>query len=142
MKKLLVIFLMGAGMTINTHAQPPGNGSVPAAVTTAFARQFPGATKVKWAVKDGQYEARFKQKRQEMSAVYAADGSLGEMEQEIEVWQLPLPVIDYVEQHYGGSIKEAAKVTKANGEINYEASVKGREVVFDASCAFLQEEKK
>lgn len=127
-------------MTISTYAQQPGNGSVPEAVTTAFARQFPGV-KAHWQVRDGEYEARFKQKRQVRSAVYNADGSLAATEQGIEVWQLPLPVIDYVEQHYGGSIKEAAKVTKANGEINYEANVKGREVVFDASCAFVKEEK-
>jgi hypothetical protein len=141
MKRLIGIFLVGAGLTLNAHAQHNTN-DVPAAVTTAFAQQFPGSSKVKWVEKDGEYEARFKQKRQEMSAVYKADGTLAATEHEIEVWQLPLPVIEYVEQHYGGSIKEAARVTRADGQINYEAVLKDREVLFDASCTFLEEEKR
>lgn len=133
MKKLFALFLVGAGLSLSTHAQNPGNDEVPAAVKTAFAQQFPG-TAAKWDKQGDQYEAHFKQKRQEMSAVFEADGTLAATEQRIKVWQLPLPVIDYVEQHYGSSIKEAAKVTRANGEINYEASVKGEELLFDAGC--------
>jgi uncharacterized iron-regulated protein len=139
MKKLLGLFMIGAGLSINAHAQKHTGEDVPAAVKTAFAQQFPGTT-ARWVKTGEQYEAHFKHRRQEISAVYNADGTLSETEHEIEVWQLPLPVIDYVEQHYGGSIREAAKVTKANGEINYEATVKGKEVLFDASCAFLKEE--
>lgn len=132
--------MIGAGLSIGAHAQKHTGEDVPAAVKTAFAQQFPGMD-ARWARTADQYEAHFKHKRQEMSAVYTADGTLTETETEIKVSQLPLPVIDYVEQHYGGSsIREAARVTKANGEINYEATVKGKEVLFDASCAFLKEE--
>lgn len=131
--------MIGAGLSIGAHAQQ--HEDVPAAVKTAFAQQFPGTT-ARWVKTADGYEAHFKNKRLDASAVYGADGSLAAMEQEIKVSQLPLPVIDYVEQHYGGSIREAAKVTRANGEINYEATVKGKEVVFDASCAFVKEESK
>lgn len=141
MKKLIGLFLVGAGLSINAHAQKHTNIEVPAAVKTAFTQQY-GSTSARWTKSGEEYEAHFKHNRQEMSAVYAPDGTLAATETELKVWQLPLPVIDYVEQHYGSSIKDAAKVTKANGEINYEAVVKGKEVVFDASCALVKEEGK
>lgn len=140
MKKLFALFLLGAGLSIDAPAQKL-NDEVPAAVQTAFARQFPG-TGARWEKEAEQYVAHFRQKRLDMSVAYTADGTLSRMEEEIKVWQLPLPVRDYVEQHYGDEPREAAKVTRANGEINYEATVKGREVLFDASCAFLEEEIK
>jgi hypothetical protein len=47
-----------------------------------------------------------------------------------------------MKQHYPGiAIGEAARITKANGETNYEAEIKGKDVVFDAKGKFLKEEK-
>jgi hypothetical protein len=31
-----------------------------------------------------------------------------------------------------------AKITKANGEVNYEAEVKGQDLIFDANGRFLK----
>lgn len=137
MKKLVGLFLVGMVLSVGAQAQKHPGVDVPAAVKTAFAKQYPG-TGAQWIKEGDRYEARFKQKRQQLAAVYNADGSLAETELAIKVSQLPLPVVDYMEQHYGGSISEAAKVTKANGEINYEATSKGKEVVFDASCALVE----
>lgn len=133
--------MIGAGLSIGVHAQQHSNEEVPAAVKTAFAQKFPGMT-ARWVKTGDQYEALFKQKRQKMSAVFAADGTIKETEREIKVRELPLPVRDYVEQHYkGADIKEAARITRADGQINYEAGLEDKEVVFDAGCNFLKEEK-
>lgn len=130
---------MVAGLSIGTYAQKHTGDEVPAAVKTAFAQRFPG-TAARWEKQGSQYGAYFKQKRREMSAVFEANGTLAETEQEIRVSQLPLPVVEYVAQHYRGSkITEATKVTKANGEINYKACIKGRDMLFDASCTYLTE---
>ena len=141
MKKLFLLFLLGAGLSIDAPAQRNYNDEIPAAVRTAFTQQFPG-TEASWAKEGDQYVAHFRQKRLDMNIRYNAEGAVTRMEEEIKVWQLPLPVIEYMEQHYGDTPKEAAKVTRANGEINYEAQVNGKEVVFDASCAVLEEETK
>lgn len=141
MKKLIAVFMFSAGISLSAPAQKHYNDEVPAPVKTAFTQQFPGINP-RWAKEADQYVAHFRQKRQDISVQYAADGTRTRLEEELKVWQLPLPVIEYMEQHYGDAPKEGAKVTRANGEINYEATVKGREVLFDASCTVLEEETK
>lgn len=139
MKKLWGIILIIAGLSSGAHAQKHTGDQIPAAVKTAFGQQFPGIA-ARWEKLGDQYGAYFRQKRMEMSVVYEADGTLAETEQQIRVSQLPLPVVEYVEQHYRGSkITEATKVTKANGEINYKACIKGKDMLFDASCTYLTE---
>lgn len=139
MKKLLGLWLVAAALSSGAYGQKHTGDVVPSAVKEAFARQFPG-TDARWEKLGDQYGAYFKQRRLEMSAVYTGDGTLTETEQEIKVSQLPRPVVDYVVQHYRGSkITEAAKVTRANGEINYKACIKGRDMLFDASCTYLTE---
>jgi hypothetical protein len=141
MKKLFGFFLLGLGLSFGTYAQNRAGGEVPATIKTAFAKQFPGTT-AKWVNKGDLYEARFKQKHQEMSAVFAADGALAETAMELKVAQLPLPVKDYMDQHYKRfKIKEAKRITKANGQINYEVCMEDKDVRFDASCILLTEEK-
>ena len=41
----------------------------------------------------------------------------------------------------GKNIKEGAKITKADGTVNYEAEVNGTDVIFDASGKFIKEAK-
>jgi len=114
----------------------------PAAAKAAFQKAFPGATKVKWGKEDADFEVNFSQSGKEMSAVYDAAGTLKETEEEIKVSALPASVTAYVKQHYkGAAIKEAAKITKPGGEINYEAEVNKTDVLFDADGNFLKEAK-
>jgi hypothetical protein len=59
-----------------------------------------------------------------------------------EVAALPANVVAYVKAHYkGAAIKEGAKITKADGTINYEAEVNKMDVVFDANGKFIKEAK-
>lgn len=97
---------------------------------------------MKWEKEAANYEVNFVQGGHEMSALFNSAGTLEETEMEIKAAQLPASVTSYVQQHYKGSkIKEAAKITKGNGEVNYEAEVKGMDVLFDASGKFLKEVK-
>ncbi len=116
------------------------NVNVPAAVKQAFQKQYPG-TKAEWDNEDGKYEAGFKYNGHEMSVLYNANGSVEETEMEIPVSQLPAAATSYLTEHKMGKIGEAAKITKANGEVNYEAEVKGKDVIFDAAGKFLKEVK-
>jgi hypothetical protein len=134
MKKLIVLAFAITSISLGAYAQQKVSASkVPPAVKTSFAKQFPG-TKVSWELENGNYEAGFEQQGHEMAALFQANGALIESEVEIKISELPATVTDYVKSHYKGSkIKEAAKITKASGEVNYEAEVNGKDVIFDSN---------
>jgi hypothetical protein len=141
MKKILMISALTTAVVISVCAQKIDAAKVPAAVKTAFAKQYPGAT-VKWEKEDGKYEAGFKQNGNAMSALFEANGTMTESEMDIKIADLPAPVLAYVKEHYKGkTIKEGAKITKADGTVNYEAEVAGKDVIFDANGKFLKEVK-
>lgn len=118
------------------------SAKAPAAAQAAFQKAFPGATKVKWEKENADYEVNFTQGKKELSAVYDAAGILKETEEEIAVSALPATVAPYIKQHYkGATIKEAAKITKANGEVNYEAELNKMDVIFDKDGKFIKEAK-
>ena len=113
---------------------------VPTTAKTAFTKAFPNATKVKWDKENNDFEANFVLNGKEMSAVYDSNGILMETEEAIKISELPDGVADYVRKHYHDTIvKEASKITKANGEINYEAEIKGKDVLFDSSGKFIRD---
>ncbi len=114
----------------------------PQAARAAFVKAFPGSSNVRWVKEDANYEAEFKQNSKVMSAVFDNKGTLMETEVNIKTSELPAPVLQYVKEHYkGASIKEAAKITKPNGEVNYEAEVKKANLLFDANGKFIKEDK-
>jgi hypothetical protein len=138
---LSVCIIALAASSVFSQAKPK-QAAVPAAAKTAFEKAFPGASKIKWGKEKTDYEVNFVQKGQEMAAVYDAGGNLKETEVDIKQSALPQPVLDYIKQHYKGApVKEAAKITKAGGEVNYEAEVNKKDVIFDATGKFLREEK-
>lgn len=129
-------------VTFSACGQKVKEKDVPAVVKEAFQKQFAGAKEVEWEKEEGKYEVEFEQNDQEMSAVFTADGMLEETEIEIKKEALPSAVLTYLNTNYRGEkIKEAAKITKANGEVNYEAEVKGKDLMFDANGNFLMEKK-
>lgn len=114
----------------------------PAAVKAAFTKAFPNATKIKYEKEDGNYEVSFVDKGNEMSVIYNAKGALQESEHEMKVSALPPAITAYMKEHYKGiSVKGAAKITKTDGSINYEAALKGKDVIFDANGKFIKEMK-
>ncbi|NTE00384.1 hypothetical protein G6M26_30635 [Agrobacterium tumefaciens] len=128
MKKLLGIFLLLCGTVTITVAQKVAAAKVPSTVKTSFAKNHPGV-KVNWELEKQNYEAGFTLKGKETSEVYSAAGSLLETEISIHSNELPAAVLAKLK---GMKIAEAAKITKADGTVNYEAEVKGKDLLFDA----------
>ncbi len=140
MKKITMIAVI-VSLAFTAAAQKLKQNDVPAAVKQSFAKLFPGAA-AKWEKEDGKYEAEFKQGGNEMSAVFESAGTFVESETEIKVSELPSAVAAYVKEHYKNkSIKEGAKITKADGTVNYEAEVGGKDIIFDANGKFIKEVK-
>ena len=133
--------MVSAVVSVTACTQKLDASKVPVPVKESFARQFPGAA-AKWVKEDEKYEAGFKQGGHEMSAVFEASGTLTESEMEIPLAELPAAVKSYIKTHYNGaSIKEAAKITNATGKIEYEAAIKGKDIICDADGNFIKEVK-
>jgi hypothetical protein len=134
------IIVLACLLSFTAMAQKMPASGVPKSVRENFAKEFPEVKSEKWMKeKDGGYEAAFKQKGVEMSATFNATGSLRETETEIATSNLPSACVKYIQEHYKGSrIKEAARLKLADGSTEYEAEVKGIDVIFDANGSFLR----
>jgi hypothetical protein len=115
--------------------------AVPTSVKQGFTRQYPGLTP-RWEKEDGNYEASFHRNGRSMSVVMSPGGTILETETDIKVSELPTEALFYLKTHYKGhTIKEASKIEKRGGEINYEAMVKGSDVMFNVNGKYLREIK-
>lgn len=77
------------------------------------------------------YEVNFELNSKEMSAVFTSTGQFLEKEEEIAMKDLPVKAVAYLKQQYSHTkIKEVARITKANGTIEYEAEVNKTDLVF------------
>ena len=140
MKKLLILVLATALLT-HLQAQKISAAKVPASVTNAFKKQNPDVKSVTWEAENGNFEANYKKGGGNYSEVFDKNGNLLETEVDIKVSQLPAAVPGYVKSHYKSSIKEASKITKANGEVEYEAALSDKDVIFDVNGKYLKEVK-
>jgi len=112
-----------------TYTQKIAAVKVPAKVKVAFVKLH-GSTKVSWEMEKLDYEAGFTLNGKEASEVYSTAGLLLESEVEIKVSELP----DAIKLKLKAKkITEAAKLTKASGEVLYEAKVGGKDLLFDAN---------
>ena len=137
-----MLLILAAGCAMQGRSQKLDASKVPGPVKDGFAKQYPKVSKVKWEMENGQYEATFKLDGNSMSTLQDASGKITETETEIKAADLPAAVKSYVGEHYKGhSIREAAKIIKADGSINYEAEVKEKNLVFDSNGKFIKEEK-
>lgn len=143
MKKLVLAMAL---MSLSTFAysqekkEKKENVEVPAVVEKAFQKAFPN-TKAEWEDENGKFEGSFKYKGQEMSVVYNAQGTLEEKETEIKAAQLPAAASSYIAKNKLGKIKEAAKITKADGTVMYEAEVATGDALFDSKGIFIKLQK-
>lgn len=141
MKRALTVLLIIAGSIFSTQAQSIKESQVPLAAKEAFQKQYPH-TRAKWEKEKSAYEVNFKIGNKIMSAVIDKSGVIIETETDIAVNELPENAKKYLNAHYKNiKVTEAAKIVKANGEINYEGEVNGKDMIFDESGKFIKEAK-
>ncbi len=140
--KKIVLMLVAAMITSLTFAQKIKDTEVPTAVKVAFKKNYPTAKEAKWEKENGNYEVNFDLNKVDNSVLMDDKGNILETEVEIELSQLPLGVLEYVKANYSGQkVKEAAKITNANGTVTYEAEIKGKDLIFDSNGKFIKESK-
>lgn len=114
----------------------------PENVKAAFSKAYPGIKEVKWEKEDGNYEASFKNEGNDVSVIYSPKAVLLESEIEMSPASLVPAIQSYMALHYKlMPIKGAAKITRSNGKIEYEAAIKGKDILFDSNGKFLKEDK-
>jgi len=120
MKKIMMILAI-VMITSCSFAKTP-----PKAVSDAFTKKFPSATKVSWG-KEGpkEWEAEFTLNGEKISANFTEDGSWLETEQEIKAANLPKAVLESVKMKYNDwKIAEADKTETAKYGTIYEVDMK------------------
>jgi hypothetical protein len=137
--KKLVFSLTPLFLFINLSAQKLKDAQIPSAVRTSFQKQYPGL-QGKWDKEDNNYEVSFQKDGKAMSLVIQNDGTIVETETVIPISDLPSAALSFMKSRYNhNKIKEAARIIKGNGEVNYEAEINKRDILFDANGKFLKE---
>ena len=130
---MLFAFCIGSSIAANAQKTPP------TAVVTTFNQKFQNVEDLEWEQeKNGEWEAEFEQNDIESSASFSTDGKWLETETEIKTADLPAPVLAALK---GKKVKEAARILRADGSTVYEAEVKRKDMIFDASGKILSEGK-
>ena len=141
MKKQFIVTVVLGVIALFARGQKLNESQIPATVKATFQKQYP-SVKASWNKEDANYEANFKQSGKAMSAVIDKNGTIVETETDIPVTDLPKSAQDYIKKNYPGTkIEEAARIVKANGEVNYEAEVHHKDVIFDANGKYIKEAK-
>ena len=114
---------------------------LPVAVQHSFLKQYTGIT-AQWEKEKENYEAGFKKNGETISLLYNTGGILIESETTIAVAQLSEEIKNYIKATYNNAaIKGAAKITLANGNVEFEAAIKGKDIMFNENGKFLREIK-
>jgi len=138
--KTTMLIALGLMTASSLRAQKLKEADVPTAVKEAFRKSYPLAKQITWEHESPNYEAGFKIEKTEYSAVYDSSGNLIETETGIRVDQLPATARTYIAKTYPNArISEAAKITDANKVVSYEAELKGKDLIFDSTGAFVKE---
>jgi len=142
MKKILIMAATVLVTSGTAFAQKMKSDDVPMKVKDAFAKKYPGH-KAEWEKEGADYEAEFDLNKVESSAVFSADGSFRELEQEIKTSELPKAVTEYCSRNFADhKLSEAARITDGAGKVSYEAEMaKGKEhfdALFDQQGNFIK----
>jgi hypothetical protein len=139
--KKTILLLAAVLLGFAANAQTIKEADVPAGVKAAFTKLYPAAKVKKWEKENGNYEAEFDYNKVETSVLIGPNNNLLETEIEIKVAELPKAVSDYCTKNMPGKkIKEASKITSADGKVSYEAEVDEADYIFDASGTFIKKE--
>ena len=140
MKKIILSSIMLGSIIGIAAGQDLKKSGVPEVVKTELSKKYPAAKKVTWEKEKGNFEANWGGKSgEDMSVLFAPDGTFIEQVAAIDPKDLPSGVAVYVKQNYKGlKIAEAGKVTDAKGITMYEAEVHGKDLLFDEKGNFIK----
>ena len=147
MKILMTLLLSVALLSSSAFAQKISADKVPAAVSSAFNKKFPTATKIIWSMENKtEYEAEFMFNGEGVSANFDNTGKWLETEIEMKVTDLPETIKTALTKDFDGyRVKEASKMETDKYGKCFEVEIqKGEErfdVLYSADGKILNKEK-
>lgn len=145
--KSTLVFVIAATFTLFVSCgekNKEANLSVPQKVKNCFMADFSGKSDVSWEQEGDFYEAEYTENGIEISVLYDAKGKQISKETEISADALPVPVVDYITQHFSGvTIEEAEMLEDAEGTfyiVEIESDNQETELKFDQSGNYAGEE--
>lgn len=148
---IILIALLAMLSQANAGEKELSKDKVPKAVLEAFEKAFPNVKAMKFEKENFKgaeaYEVEYKDSGKEYEALYSADGTLLQKEEEIDVKALPETVVNAVKKaHPKGKIKEAEKLMNPDGSLaGFEVEIKTpkgkHELELDVDGQILRTEK-
>lgn len=141
MKKVLAVGLMCFSM-MAANAQKLNEADVPVIIKNAFVKMYPGIKEAQWNKEGNLYKASFVEENYRGSVSFNENGKWTERETAIPVKSLPVIIKNYIEVNYKNRrITAAAKITKAFGEMQYKATIEGKNILFTKDGSFIKDIK-
>lgn len=143
MMNVKIRMVMACSMAFSACTGGMSGRQPPEKIVAAFDRMYPQAHVTKWNDEPPIWEAKYTLGTMSGAVSFDANAEVTETELVIPENQLraPLSVHEYITAHYPKErIQHCELVTKQNGTVTYEIQITGKELVFDAQGAFLQEE--
>lgn len=129
---LLLSFVIAGGLIA-------GDAEIPEKIKRSFELRFPNASAVKWEkVTPHQFEVGFVENGKESLAVINSDGTIAEIESEINILDLPKRITSSVKKKFPyASINYATIVSRNNIVVAYELEIKNGTDEFDITLNTL-----
>lgn len=145
MKKLNWLLVGAVLMSIPSCGNKNKSVEVPEKIKLSLLKHFPDATEIKWEKETAyEWEADFKMYENKYSANFDPEGNMLVMEYDMNVKDLPLPIVQNIDSTFTGyKIKKAEYAEKGEihfFEIELANSEKTLEVVYDETGAMLNNE--
>lgn len=138
MKKIFAIGLVCLSI-MAVNAQKLNEAVVPVIIKNAFVKMYPDIKNAEWNMESSLYKARFAEKNYKGSVMFDKNGKWTEREVVVPEKSLPASIETYMQTNYKNmKIKEAAKVTKASGEIQYKVTIGGKQILFTKEGDFIK----
>lgn len=116
-----------------------GDAEIPEKIKKSFELKFPNASEVKWErVTANQFEVGFVNNGKENLAILNSDGSIAEIETELQPSELPKRIISAIKKKFPyAGINYATKVYRNNTIVAYELELKNGSEEFDITLSPL-----
>jgi hypothetical protein len=147
MKTILITLFVLTAAILNAQEREQKNEkvAVPENIKDAFKKDFPESGAAIWELEDANFEAGFKLKGMDATAVYDKTGHRKELETAIKAEELPAGVLEYIRKNYAVyTITETAKIVTDKNVVTYETEVGKNgnfmDLIFDAKGKFIDRE--
>jgi hypothetical protein len=130
MSKYLSIFALLIICHSGLNAQKIKESGVPEVVKTNFSRMFPNTPVIEWEIKNGNYEADYKQKDVVSTMVLTPEGKIVQYENSIPASELPEAIKNYIITNLSGKkMGTITRIKTVTGNISYK--IEAGDAIYD-----------